>query len=72
VAYFKCVCFGPIVKNEMQEWYEFQVRSNYVYKLSFVGKRSKCPGFATLKEKPAGFKRNVKGEYNFPKPSDVS
>ena len=40
---------------------EVQVRISvsYVYKITLVGPKSKCPGFATLKEKPKGFKNST-------------
>lgn len=57
--------FGPIMDNPGEKFnvkYTFSSKVHYTYKFSFVGKRSKCPGFAMLREKPGGFKRKVKGK----------
>jgi hypothetical protein len=60
----KHVRFGPVmhkVTNDEVFYYNFHVKEHFSYKLGFSGRHSLCPGFATLKEKPANFKRIIKG-----------
>lgn len=70
--YMKVICFGPMIPNqaafEDKNYYSiaFNVKVNYSYHMTFTGMKSKCPGFATLKEKPAGFKTLTKGDVVVP------
>jgi hypothetical protein len=59
----KTVVFGPVmhkVTNDQVIFYRFYCKVHYLYKLGFTGRRYLTTGFASLKEKPAGFKRKIK------------
>jgi hypothetical protein len=61
----KTVCFGPVmhkVTNDQVIFYRYYCKVHYSFKIGFTGRRSLAPGFASLKEKPAGFKRTIKGK----------
>jgi hypothetical protein len=56
------VRFGPVtqtVTND-QKLYNFNVKEHFSMKVGFAGRRSICPGFETLKEKPSNWNRVVK------------
>jgi hypothetical protein len=58
----RVVRFGPVLNGvtDQEFIYNFDVKEHIQYKIGLTGRRSVCPGFASLKEKPAGWKRLVK------------
>jgi hypothetical protein len=65
VVPFKQVRFGPVmhkVTNDQVYYYNFHVKEHYTFKIAFTGRRSVCPGFASLKEKPNTFKRIIRNK----------
>lgn len=61
----KCVCFGPVLNvvdksSKSVLRYVYHCKINCVFHFRFCNPRSKAPGFASGKEKPLNFIRQIK------------